>query len=121
MPWTYKQSTGEMSLNGEVFAIGYSGKGIGKNNPVMQYEKGIGPVPEGKYNLSEAFYHPHKGPVCIRLHPVSQAQMHGRSGFLIHGDSRAHPGEASEGCIILNKTTRLAIASSSDKVLIVEQ
>ncbi|NCB95285.1 MAG: DUF2778 domain-containing protein [Negativicutes bacterium] len=120
MPWTYKQSTGEIFLDGELFATGYSGKGIGKNNPVMQYVKNVGPVPEGKYTLSDAFYHPHKGPVCIRLHPVKQEQMHGRSGFLIHGDSIKRPGEASEGCIIVNKTTRLAIDRSKDKLLIVE-
>jgi len=28
--------------------------------------------------------------------------MCGRSGFMIHGDSEKHPGEASEGSIILD-------------------
>nr|WP_123336389.1 DUF2778 domain-containing protein [Erwinia sp. JUb26] len=46
--------------------------------------------------------------------------MHGRNLFRIHGDSREHPGEASEGCIILGPDARREIINSIDKTLIVE-
>ncbi len=45
--------------------------------------------------------------------------MFGRSGFLIHGDSVSHPGEASEGCIILDRNVRETIANDDDKYLVV--
>jgi len=32
--------------------------------------------------------------------------MFGRRGFLIHGDSKLHPGTASKGCIILPRWAR---------------
>jgi len=38
--------------------------------------------------------------------------MNGRSGFLIHGDNSKHNFSASEGCIILSRSTRDAISSS---------
>ncbi|EOW6741402.1 hypothetical protein ACOZ0W_000484 [Cronobacter dublinensis] len=46
--------------------------------------------------------------------------MCGRDGFMIHGESTAHPGEASDGCIILSLTNRKIIAASDDKILVVE-
>jgi hypothetical protein len=44
-------------------------------------------------------------------------QVFGRTDFLIHGDSRAHPGEASAGCIILPPDVRRRIAASGDTTL----
>lgn len=43
--------------------------------------------------------------------------MCGRSGFLIHGDSIAHTGQASHGCIILPRSVREQIAASGDDEL----
>ena len=43
----------------------------------------------------------------------------GRSGFLIHGDSTRHPGEASNGCIIVGPKHRKAIWESNDKEVVV--
>jgi hypothetical protein len=43
--------------------------------------------------------------------------MFGRSGFLVHGDSRAHEGGASEGCIVIDRLTRMAMSFDSDKTL----
>jgi hypothetical protein len=37
---------------------------------------------------------------------------HGRTQFLIHGDSKLNPGNASEGCIILSAEVRKKIAES---------
>jgi hypothetical protein len=52
----------------------------------------------------------------MRLTPQGH-NAHGRTGFLIHGDSRRNPGNASEGCIILNRSAREAIANSGDATL----
>nr|WP_313449762.1 hypothetical protein [Pseudescherichia sp.] len=46
--------------------------------------------------------------------------MCGRDGFMIHGNSTAHPTQASEGCIILNLPQRKQLNDSSDKILVVE-
>ena len=45
MPWTYSQSTGRLSRNGQDVATGYSGHGIGRNNANMAALRGIGPTP----------------------------------------------------------------------------
>jgi hypothetical protein len=45
--------------------------------------------------------------------------MCGRGGFLIHGDSISHPGDASDGCIILTRPEREAIVKTGSKMLIV--
>ena len=43
----------------------------------------------------------------------------GRSLFRIHGDSIEHPGDASDGCVILPLTLRKLIAMSSERLLTV--
>ena len=52
----------------------------------------------------------------MSLTPVGHL-AHGRTAFLIHGDSIKHPGDASEGCIILGPHIRTRIAASGDTVL----
>ncbi|MDX7993443.1 tlde1 domain-containing protein, partial [Xenorhabdus littoralis] len=52
--------------------------------------------------------------------PSQSNNMYGRDLFRIHGDSRARPGEASEGCIIVGKEARREIIDSMDRELIVE-
>mgnify|MGYP001549603940 CR=1 FL=1 len=44
--------------------------------------------------------------------PDNGNEMFGRSGFLIHGDSKKRPGEASNGCIILPAEDRRAISDA---------
>ena len=56
------------------------------------------------------------GRAAIRLAPVDHDCL-GRTYFRIHGDSRSRPGQASKGCIILNREKREAIADSDDKIL----
>ncbi len=48
----------------------------------------------------------------MRLTPVPGTQTFGRDGFLIHGDNRRH--DASQGCIVLDRTARNRIATSGD-------
>ncbi len=120
MPWKYGQTSGELSFNGVHVAFGYSGKGPGKNNSALQAEHNVGPIPRGKYNVGPMIERTAvHGPYVLPLTPARVNCMFGRSGFLIHGDSVVHPGEASEGCIILGKDIRLRMAAGDDKELLV--
>jgi len=120
----YSISTGELwkvdaSGNATFVSSGYSGKGNGLNNPYdqdIQGEKGkadAGPIPAGTYTIGKMFDNTGKtGPGSMRLTPDAGNEMNGRSGFLIHGDNSKHNFSASEGCIILSRSTRDAISSS---------
>jgi hypothetical protein len=117
MPWTYSQSTGQLSQDGTLVAIGYSGFGPGKNNPADEAIRNVGPIPRGEYAIGamQATSAAH-GPDIMPLTPVGHDAL-GRSGFLMHGDSIANPGTASEGCIIMPHNVRLQVANSGDSVL----
>ncbi len=54
------------------------------------------------------------------LQPDPHNQMFGRSGFFMHGDSLAHPGQSSEGCIVMPEDVRELVAASPDRGLSVE-
>jgi len=120
MPWSYSQSSGSMLIDGTFVATGYSGHEEGLNNPALQSDPGIGPIPQGTYTIGPAFDDPGgKGPVVMRLTPDPSNQMFGRDGFMIHGDTAARDHEASHGCIILDRPYRQQIATSADRVLVV--
>ena len=108
---TYCQDDGALFLDEVKLCTGYSGKGAGRNNPALEAMPNIGPIPKGLWSIDHPPYDdPHKGKLVFRLHPVGH-DAHGRSGFLIHGDSGEHPGQASEGCVILPRLIRQQIAS----------
>ena len=121
--WTYKQSTGEMvNADGKTVAIGYSGHLQGKNNPDLQGQHDVGPIPRGLWTiLGPPVDTTSHGPFVLHLHPDSDTNCFGRSGFLIHGDSVVHPGLASLGCIILLRAAREQIWQSTDHRLQVVQ
>ena len=96
---------------------GYAGAADGKNNPEMQSVHNVGPLPVGLYDIGEPRNTPKHGPFVLPLTPHPENEMYGRSEFLIHGDSIAAPGTASEGCIIMNRIVRNHIAESGDTVL----
>lgn len=112
--WTYRQSTGELALNGKIVAAGYAGKGIGKNNPAMQDVRDCGPIPQGTYTIGGAIDTADHGPFAMPLYPNSANEMFGREGFWMHGDSIVHPGDASEGCIIMPLAARVNVRESGD-------
>lgn len=87
----------------------YAGRGKGKNNHFMQDKKSTGPLPVGKYEMSLPLLSSHLGPIVIPLHPAPDNQMFGRYGFYIHFDSASHPGEASDGCIVVRANGTEAI------------
>ncbi len=111
MPFQYIISPGELLLDGKLFSKGYAGRGTGKNNPLMTYIKDTGPLPCGTYTIGDPYDHPQLGPICFNLSPDASNEMFGRSLFRIHADSIAHPGEASHGCIVIDRTARQALAT----------
>lgn len=116
MPWLYYQRTGVIQHNAVVIGTGYSGTGTGFNNSADQSKHNLGPIPRGMYTIGAPKDEPHN-PYVLPLVPDKGNQMFGRSGFLIHGDSIAHPGAASQGCIILPRWIREKIVASKDAVL----
>jgi hypothetical protein len=116
--WTYRQSTGELSRDGAAAGVGYSGHGPGLNNPALERDPGVGPIPAGAWRIGVAFDHPRLGPCVMALTPVGW-DAYGRSGFFTHGDNAALDESGSHGCIVLAKPLRLLIAGSGDRDLTV--
>jgi hypothetical protein len=106
----YSQTTGKITLNDKELAVGYSGKGDGKNNPNKEKEANVGPIPRGDYSVGKP--REWKGMANVFDLTPDGHNAHGRSQFLIHGDSKKNPGSASEGCIILPPEVRKKIAES---------
>jgi len=117
MPWSYSQSTGQLTYNSAPAGEGYSGTGAGRNNPDMQSVPNVGPIPMGAYTIGDAHDTATHGPRVLRLTPVPGTNTYHRDGFLIHGDNRRH--DASQGCIILNRAIRDRIGVSNDRTLTV--
>lgn len=121
--WEYDRANGTLSHNGTVVANGYSGKGRFKNRPESESYRAphgsadAAPLPSGSYTIGSPFNSHVTGSYAMRLYPDSVNNMFGRDSFEIHGDSRQHPGEASEGCIVISSSTRHEIWASGDKVL----
>jgi hypothetical protein len=97
-----------------LLTTGYSGGGAGKNNPLAQFEKDIGPIPCGYYTIDDPIDTTEHGPYALPLIPDESNDMGGRSGFMLHGDSKLNPGHASEGCIIANQPNRSYVWQSND-------
>ena len=113
MGWVYSQRTGEISNNGIVIGRGYSGLGLGKNNPHMQNVGFTGPIPRGVYCIGRVYHSIGKGPITMKLIPIGHSAL-GRTLFRIHGDNQKMNFTASEGCIILSRPIREKIANSGD-------
>ena len=117
MTWTYSQTTGDIRHNGQLIATGgYSGHGAHKNKPDDEALVAEGPIPRGKWRMTELYDSDRVGPYAIKLVPVGH-DAHGRSAFRLHGDSVKAPGTASNGCIITRRTVREAIWTSGDRDL----
>lgn len=117
MNWVYSQKNGTLRHGDKVIATGYSGAPECKNDGDSQHVHNKGPIPRGLYLIGDPHDSPLRGPHVLPLTPDPANHMFGRDAFLIHGDSVADPGTASEGCIILNRPTRDLLAQSEDKEL----
>lgn len=115
--WLYSQAIGELSREGAHVATCYSGYGDGKNQPGAQDQANIGPIPQGLWFFGTLSADPAHGPLARHLIPASGTDTFGRSGFLLHGDSREHPGAASHGCIIAPRPAR-ELAREGDELLV---
>jgi Tlde1 domain len=113
--WTYAQQTGELQQDGVHVATGYSGAGDGKNNPAMESVPNVGPIPQGDWTIvGPPVNTAGHGPYVLRLEPATDTPTFGRSGFLLHGDSRESPGNASQGCVIMPRPVREQVWKSGD-------
>lgn len=125
MTWTYDQATGHLiDPTGAQVAVGYAGGNCGNdpdgvNNPDMQGEKQIGPLPVGIYTLGTVVPQSHLGPFAIPLIPDADNDMLGRGGFYIHGDTAAMNKSASEGCMIFSRAVREQVYGSDDHTITV--
>lgn len=118
--WIYEQRTGWLyDSSGKRFALGYSGKGDGKNNPDMQTVQKVGPIPCGVYSALAPIDSDKHGKYVLRLVPDPANEMFGRDAFMMHGDSIPHPGEASKGCIIQARFAREAFWNSGEQIKVV--
>lgn len=91
-----------------VIAIGYAGAPACINDPHEDHIRQCGPLPKGRYLVAERFHSRFASP-AFELYPCVGTELHGRSGFWIHGDNRAGNRSASSGCIVLDRTARLEI------------
>jgi hypothetical protein len=93
----------------------YSGHGPGLNNPAMEADVGVGPIPVGHWEIGAALNPPdHLGPVAMPLIPDG-FDPHGRSAFFMHGDYAGDVSQnASHGCIVAPREAREAVDASND-------
>lgn len=124
MPWEWNLPRGILyrvtdSATLVSLARGYSGHPPHVNDPLAQNIADVGPIPVGKYTILSPRDTDKHGPYVLPLQPAPTNEMHGRAGFLIHGDSSDHPGAASMGCIILPLAARQKIWESNDHELAV--
>lgn len=120
MAWTYEQSTGRLLHNGTPVATGCSGRGLtadtGRNNPDMEDQAHVGPIPRGRYNIGRPHRSARTGPHVMNLTPMGH-DANGRTNFQIHGTNATN--NASEGCVILPRNIREQISNSGDADLTV--
>jgi hypothetical protein len=122
--WEYHQRTGQLTDdNGNAVGNGYSGNGDGLNNPDAEDQAYVGPIPQGGYTIQQQQNNVTGSgtslPASERLVPDAGNNMHGRDGFLIHGDNQHLNHTASDGCVILPRSVRNQIGSSNDHHLTV--
>lgn len=120
--WTYRQASGAfINPKGVIRGIGYAGHGPGVNNPALQNVANVGPLPAGRYTMTEwREDDPHTGLGTIVLTPHPDNEMFGRSAFRIHGDDGTGKRTASHGCIVWGHLEdRRGVWLSGDRELLV--
>jgi hypothetical protein len=110
----YQISTGYLTRDGVPLGAGYSGSPDCKNDASKCGVRDHGPIPPGFYAIGEPVDTETHGPFVLPLTPHPDNEMHGRSGFLMHGDSVSRPGTASHGCIILPRAVRETVHRLDD-------
>ncbi len=131
MAWTYCQSTGLLyAPSGDRQGQGYSGHPPYVNDPRAEGRVGEGPLPRGKYRIEgppkDTASH---GPYVLRLDPDAltreRIKGYGRDpdSLLCHAklvqEFGKATGEASKGCLCLDRPERKALWESPDHDLLV--
>jgi hypothetical protein len=126
---TYHQDgQGWDDANETISYAAYAGHGEGYNNPLLEKVRNVGPLPKGIYkigSLEDIKNERGFGPGYMRLTPMDESKMFGRSGFLIHWNSHdanpydsVFPNGASHGCIVLLDGANISkIAASPVKLV----
>ncbi|WP_105664279.1 tlde1 domain-containing protein [Cronobacter dublinensis] len=117
MTWEYDVATHTFTRNGESYTAEYAGASGYKDDTSQECVKNSGPLPRGTYTIGAPHHSPHTGKYTLDLTPSSLNDMCGRSAFRIHGASKAHPLDSSEGCIVAPLSARKSIWESGDTEL----
>lgn len=121
--WVYNQTSGRLyndTVKREAaYSLGYAGLGAGKNNPDLADRFNVGPLPVGVYRIGKPYDSPHTGLFTVPLDPLPENDMLGRGDFKVHGENAEHPGESSNGCIVINRPARERLALDAGKLLAV--
>jgi RHS repeat-associated protein len=132
--WTYNQSTGWITaqLSPDVYGPpvgfqGYSGNGVGFNNPGAQYVPDVGPIPEGYWvvgpltTFTGASLNTHPGFPLIPL-PWTKTSIpllkRDRNSFYVHSDF-GNPTDSSHGCIVFPPSQWEHIVKPGDVILVI--
>ena len=101
MKYMYERYWGIFHDNSStIVGCGYSGAASALNDIHKQNLAKVGPLPAGLYTIAEVYDDPERGQHTCMLEPARSNIMYGRSGFLIHGDTKEEAHNASEGCIV---------------------
>lgn len=120
MAWEYDVATHTFTRNGEKHSAEYAGATGYKNDSSQECVKNKGPLPRGTYTIGAPHNSAHTGKYTLNLTPNMSNAMCERAAFRIHGVSRKHPLDSSEGCIIATLTVRKDIWASGDRELVVK-
>jgi hypothetical protein len=128
---TYEQSTGHLVCNDDKTGKTkiddkncYAGSqsGGGRDDPNKQGDKNNGPLPRGDWDIGG--HDNSKGPLTIDLSPRPGNDVFNTNrdpnSFRVHGDSRAHPGDASQGCIICGRNTRQTLVNEGGTITVIK-
>ena len=112
--YTYSSRFGALTRNGELLGTGFSGRDAGYNNPDLEAEHDVGPIPRGRWCIGPAETHGELGTMVMALSPQAGTTTFGRTGFYMHGWSvdPAKKLESSHGCICMARPVRVGIAAS---------
>jgi len=94
----------------------YSGSlsGGGYNNPSLQHVRNNGPIPQGTWNAAgvrETLHGQPQSNVIVLESAPGNNRLGRDNDFLIHGDSRRNPGDASQGCVIAPPDVRQTLTN----------
>ncbi len=115
----YAQSTGRLVCfdpttgHPYVDTPGYSGSGLGRNNPNMQDVPYVGPIPQGCWVVGAPTGRRGTGPYSLPLTPLPDNDVFSTprdpNSFLLHGPNTRRPNDSSTGCPIIDWPSRQAI------------